>query len=179
MNPDVTPLSEMNDLENILKEIEIIRARTPGQSFHVPMNPPATIDQIEQRLTRVLGFKIPEDLKRFLLIHNGLRKGTWFDRYRPLSLEEIIAQWRDDRQREQEARGERDEVVKLPNHIPIMGDPTLHHKIYMDANDGSIMNYVVDGIYFEKFRYDTYLEFLIVAKDYLVRNAYFEWPNMD
>ena len=171
--------TNMTDLSAIWQEIETIRSQRTDYGFDVAMNDPVTIDQIEQRLARVLGYAIPTQLQCSLLTYNGLDpKGTWFDRYQPLSVEGIIRHWKNDRQGEQEAQAEGDEVTRLASHIPIMDDPTLHHKIYMDGIDGSIMNYVVDGIYFEEFRYSTYEDFLLVAKKYLISDMYFEWPDM-
>ena len=58
-----------------------------------------------------------------------------------------------------------------------MTDPTLHHEIYIDANDGKVLNFIVDGGYFFDFRYPAYIDFLNAAFQHLDTDTYYEWPD--
>ena len=103
-------------------------------------------------------------------------RGVWRNGFIPLSVDVIVETWLIHRQREQEAIDEDDDVIKHSHHLPIMFDPTLHHEIYIDANDGSVLNYNIDGGYFEEYRFPDYCSWLIAVRDFRPLIGYMEWP---
>lgn len=172
----------MNDLKRMKSLWESIEGKRAASGFYgasFPMNPPASEAMIEQRLRRVLDQTLPNQLIDSLRVFNGMdrRKGGWLNSFIPLSVEGIIEIWLDDRQREAEAIDELDDVVKCRNHIPVMTDAVAHREIYMDAQDGAMLHYVVDGIYFDKFRFKTYLDLLICIEREWFHCSYTEWPT--
>ena len=168
----------MSEIETVWQEIENARR---GASFfgHVfPMNAGSAPQRIEQYLTKSIGFYIPDQLAESLLLFDGMdrRRGVWRIGFISLSVDDIVKTWRRDRQREREAIDEGDDVIKQSHHLPVMYDPTLHHEIYMDVRDGSVLNYNISGIYFESYRFPDYLSFLSEVSDFRPMDGYMEWP---
>ncbi len=169
----------MSELKTVWQEIEVARSKADFYGHDFPMNPASSADRIEQYLTKTTGFYTPDQLTESLLIFDGMdrKRGVWRNSFIPLSVDDIVETWLNDRQREQEARDEGDQVVKYSHHLPIMFDPTLHHEIYIDARENSVLNYNVDGGYFEDFAFADYLSWLIAVRDFRPLVGYMEWPT--
>ena len=170
----------MSKIETIWREIEHTRLKANFYGHDFPMNPASSPDRIEQYLSKTTGFYIPQQLRESLMIFDGMdrNRGVWRIGFIPLSVDDIVETWLNDRQREQEAIDEGDDVIKRSHHIPIMYDPTLHHEIYMDARDGSVLNYNVDGGWFEGYSFVDYHSWLIAVRDFRPIDGYMEWPTL-
>ena len=170
----------MIEIEQVWLQIESSRRRANYYGHDFPMNAASTIDRIEQFLSRTTGFRTPSQLQKSLLLFDGMDRGrgVWRNSLIPLSVDDIVESWLNDRRREEEVRDEGDDIVKHAFHLPVMCDPTLHPEIFIDARDGSVLNYVVDGGYFEDFRFVDYLGFLLAVRDCGSMQGHMEWPSV-
>lgn len=155
-----------------LKETRLTKRENP-----TPFNPAATPDMIEQRLARVLGVLIPQQLQESLLMHDGItdRRGEFFQGLGPGSIEWIIRAWRDDRKREAEAADEGDQWIKPPTLIPVFHDATAHCEIYIDSLDGTMKYYDPAGHAFWDYVYPSYSAMLRDILWHMQNDCQWEW----
>lgn len=171
-----------NDIRDIWKAIESARADSAHQECKHPMNGPVAPEVLEQRLARVIGRPVPQQLRESLLIHDGMsQQGSWAKDVLsliPCNAAWIEKIWTEDRQREAEAIAEGDEVVKFAHYIPVASDCLFEHNVYIDARNGKVLCYVCAGLYIEDFRYESYLSFLQDIHHHIESDSYFEWPQI-
>ena len=172
----------VSDAWNTLEE-------TRKSTFKEPraLNPPATEKEIG-KLEKHLGLKLPKQLRKSLLLHNGMKddygiaivEDEHMGHYlRWLSIKEIQQQWDRDRQREREAAAEGDRYQVHPKFIPIFVEPMERDDIiYLDSSNGTLLQYCVpSSTEIQAHRYSDLTSFLNVIEHHIRNKLIFEWGN--
>lgn len=170
----------IEDLSNIWKQLTQARDRSDAYECRKSMNGPVSPDVIEQQLRRLLDQPIPVELLQSLQIHDGVSEdGCWFPNtfaFYPMSAAQIMRRWQSDRQREAEMKAEDMDWEINRNFIPVIGDYAAHHTYYLDARDGTFVNYIEDGLTIDKFRYPNYQTYLSDVLRTVLADSEYVWP---
>jgi cell wall assembly regulator SMI1 len=132
-------------LKDILEKLEALTLKEEGRSMNLRKgNAESSINKAEKKLK----MKFPDDFHEYLLLHDGQDDDENVAAWRLANLDEIIEQWKDERNAEEEFP-EGDDVEfsedgKMMNRqrcdkwIPFLGAPNWDQNIfYIDLSPGT------------------------------------------
>ena len=131
-------------MEDIWKKLEALSQEKEGESLRLRSG---TTEEKIAEAEKTMNLKFPEDFRQYLLTHNGQEDGRKRGSWLLGSLDEIVAQWKDDRELEEEypeANGEgfmendtMQNRLKCAQWIPFLGAPYWDQDIaYIDLSPG-------------------------------------------